>query len=64
MKFSFYRTSVLVDKNGEVPGTLTTFGGILAIVSTILGGGLVAVPFAFYCAGLQIGILVSIFGSL
>ena len=39
------------DENGEIPGTLTTSGAILGIISTILGGGLVAIPFAFYSIG-------------
>lgn len=28
----------------ETPGTLTTSGAVLGIVSTILGGGMVSIP--------------------
>jgi len=28
----------------EIPGTLTTSGAVLGIVSTILGGGMISIP--------------------
>jgi amino acid permease len=43
---------------------LTTFGAILGIISTILGGGLVAIPFAFYSIGFTLGIAVIAFGAI
>jgi amino acid permease len=43
---------------------LTTSGAILGIISTILGGGLVAIPFAFYSIGFSLGMAVIIFAAL
>lgn len=52
------------DENGEIPGTLTTSGAILGIISTILGGGLVAIPFAFYSIGFTLGMGVITFAAI
>jgi len=52
------------DDDGETPGTLTTSGAVLGIISTILGGGLVAIPYAFYCTGLGLGLGVVAFAAL
>ena len=46
-----------------VPGTLTTFTTVLAIMSTIVGGGMVSIPWAFYNSGFYLAILFSIFAS-
>jgi amino acid permease len=39
---------------------LTATGGSLAIVSTIIGGGIVGLPFAMLTLGLVVGILLNI----
>lgn len=52
------------DENGEIPGTLTTSGAVLGIISTILGGGLVAIPFAFYSIGFSLGLGVIAFAAV
>ena len=45
-------------------GTLTTFGAVLGIISTILGGGMIAIPFAIYCAGFGLGLCISAFAAI
>jgi len=40
---SFYH-----ENDSETPGTLTTSGAVLGIISTILGGGMVGIPWAIY----------------
>jgi len=40
---SFYH-----ENDSETPGTLTTSGAVLGIISTILGGGMVGIPWALY----------------
>ena len=32
----------------ETPGTLTTSGAVLGMISTILGGGMLSIPWAIY----------------
>ena len=64
---SFKQTALLtgkVDEQGEIPGTLTSSGAVLGIVSTILGGGIVALPSAIYSIGLGAGCLILGFGSV
>lgn len=51
------------DEHGEIPGTLTTSGAVLAMISTILGGGMVGIPFSFYSCGLYAGISIAIFAA-
>lgn len=38
----------------------TVFGTALAIISTIMGGGIVSIPYAFAVAGLKVGISVQV----
>jgi len=40
---SFYEAN-----SPETPGTLTTSGAVLGIISTILGGGMISIPWAIY----------------
>ena len=40
--------SFFQEADPETPGTLTTSGAILGIISTILGGGMVGLPWAIY----------------
>jgi amino acid permease len=39
---------------------LTTFTGVLAILSTIIGGGIVSVPYSFVSVGIPLGILLNV----
>jgi amino acid permease len=56
--------SFFQENNPDAPGTLTLFGAILGIISTILGGGMVSIPFAFYSQGIVIGACFSIFAAV
>ena len=49
-----YRVS-FVGKHG-----LTTFTGTLAILSTIIGGGIVSIPYSFISFGIPLGIVFNI----
>jgi amino acid permease len=40
---------------------LTTFTGVLAILSTIIGGGIVSIPYSFVSFGIPIGIAANLF---
>lgn len=44
-------------------GTLTTSGIVLGIISTILGGGMVSIPFAIYNSGFILGFIISAFAA-
>jgi Transmembrane amino acid transporter protein len=51
-----YSTSVsFVGQHG-----LTTFTGILAVISTIIGGGILSIPYSFISFGIPLGILMNI----
>jgi hypothetical protein len=41
---------------------LTTFTGVLAILSTIIGGGIVSIPYSFVSFGIPLGITANIVG--
>ena len=43
---------------------LTTFTGVLAILSTIIGGGIVSIPYSFVSVGIPIGIFLNIFAVI
>lgn len=43
---------------------LTTFTGVLAILSTIIGGGIVSIPYSFVSVGIPFGILLNIIGVI
>ena len=43
---------------------LSVFGGSLAILSTIVGGGVVGLPYSFYQTGIPVGILMNILFAL
>jgi len=43
---------------------LNTWGAALAILSTIIGGGIVSIPYSFYHAGIPISILILISSAL
>ena len=49
--------------DGEIKGTLTSSGVIFGIISTILGGGIVGLPFSFYSCGIYLAIFVAIIAS-
>ena len=50
---------MITKKEGEDKG-LTVFGGSLAILSTIVGGGVVGLPYSFYHTGIPVGIMMNI----
>ena len=41
---------------------LSNFGATLAFISTIIGGGIVSIPYAFICSGFSVGIIVNLVG--
>ena len=49
--------------DGEIPGTLTASGAVFGIISSILGGGIVGLPYSFYSCGLYLGIVISIIAA-
>ena len=57
------RSSYYVTQPNEDAGTLGTWGTVLAIMSTIVGGGMVSIPWAFKQSGFFIGIAVSLMAS-
>ena len=48
------------DKTTPPAQGLSTFYGSLAILSTIVGGGIVGIPLSFYSLGLPLGTLTSL----
>ena len=53
-----YRVS-FVGKHG-----LTTFTGTLAILSTIIGGGIVSIPYSFISFGIPLAVVLNIFAVI
>ena len=45
-------------------GTLTNSGAVLGLVSTILGGGMVSIPFSLYSMGLYPGTAIILFAAI
>lgn len=39
---------------------LTTFGAVLTFISTIVGGGIVGLPFSFYFVGIPMALFLNI----
>jgi amino acid permease len=39
---------------------LTFFPSVLSFISTIIGGGLVGMPYAYYWAGIPLGLVLTI----
>jgi hypothetical protein len=54
------RNSMINNHFGSIKGGLSFFGAVLAFLSTIVGGGTVGLPFAFYWAGIPFGIFLNI----
>jgi hypothetical protein len=52
------------DSEDSMREGLSLFGAILAFLSTIVGGGIVGLPFAFYWAGIPFGIFLNILVGL
>jgi amino acid permease len=50
----------VIVQSDEEKEKLSTIGGALAIISTILGGGIVGLPYAIYLLGLPLGILLNL----
>lgn len=50
-----YRVSFVGEEHG-----LTTFTGVLAILSTIIGGGIVSIPYSFVSFGIPLGIVANL----
>lgn len=43
---------------------LTFFPSVLSFISTIIGGGLVGMPYAYYYAGLPLGVILTVIVAL
>jgi hypothetical protein len=54
------KSSLDTKSNKSINGGLGFFGAVLAFLSTIVGGGTVGLPFAFYWAGIPFGIILNI----
>ena len=52
------------ENSPDTPGTLTTSGAVLGIISTILGGGMLAFPQAIYQLGIVLGLVVAGFACI
>jgi len=48
----------LLKKDIEIKEGLSTFEGALSLLSTIIGGGIVALPFSFRQFGIHLGLFV------
>lgn len=46
-------------RKAESDGNLTLFGGAMAFVSTIIGGGIVGLPYSFYHAGIPMALILN-----
>ena len=44
-------------------GSLSASGAVLAIISTILGGGIVGLPYSIYSTGIYCGVLIAMFAA-
>ena len=61
-----FRRSIIIGVGSTLPSLqhnnegLSTFGGALAIISTILGGGIVGLPYAIYLLGLPLGVALNL----
>jgi hypothetical protein len=54
-RYSSMRHTALVGEHG-----LTVFTGVLAIISTIIGGGIVSIPYSFVSFGIPLAIVFNI----
>lgn len=41
--------------------SLNFFGAVLAVISTLIGGGVVGIPYAYYYCGIILGIGMNLF---
>ena len=48
----------------DVHNSLTVSGAVLTIISTIVGGGIVGLPYGFYNLGLYLALVIMILVSL
>lgn len=58
-RYSSMRHTALVGEHG-----LTFFTGVLAIISTIIGGGIVSIPYSFVSFGIPIAVVFNILAAI
>jgi len=60
LDFSHSDSIESVGNDRELRKGLSAFGGSLAILSTIIGGGVVGLPYSFYQTGIPLGVALNI----
>jgi hypothetical protein len=62
--YSIEQTASLWSSSMMAKRNLSFTGVVLAIISTIIGGGIVGLPYSFYYAGIPVAILLNLIVTL